>query len=180
MEELSANDTKDQTPENSIPKENQNNGIEIKEEKIKIASFLLDTEWYALPIYDIKEILLYRKITPIPGTPNFLLGVINMRGNIVAVVDLREFFELSVKEVSIDSKIIVLEIENKTLGIIVDFLGEVIDVNSTSIQTNLSGLTDKKAEYIKGIYRNGDQIVIILNFKKIINLNEFQSDNWGT
>ena len=133
------------------------------QETIQLCIFELSGQLFGLSIYDVQEILEKSPITPVPTTPNFLKGVINLRGNIVPVADIREILDLPVKNRSRDSRIMILNFKNAQIGILVDAVTEVrrlekLSVLPESIQT---GISDGK--FIANIIQYHDRFLVLLN-----------------
>lgn len=139
-------------------------------------TFSLSDELYALEVSKVKEVLEFQKITRVPKTPEFMRGVINVRGGIVPVVDLRLKFSLPVKERTVDTCIIVLEIalneETITVGIIADNVHEVIEMLPEQIDPTPRIGTRLDTDFIEGIGKRGDNFLIILHIDKILTVEE--------
>lgn len=143
----------------------------------RFLSFVLSEEEYCIDILKIKEIMGMTNITEIPQTPDFIKGVINLRGQIIPIIDLRLKFDLQFQEYSDRTCIIVVEIDYQNeitlMGIVVDKIQEVINFPEEKI-SNVPYLNAKiKSEYIKGIAEAGDTIKIILDITKVLTEDEF-------
>ncbi|MDA2921769.1 chemotaxis protein CheW [Patescibacteria group bacterium AH-259-L07] len=131
----------------------QSAAVEKKpEELMQLVVFELDKEEYAVPIIDLREIIKIPEITPIPNAPEFIRGILNLRGKIVVVVDLEKRFHL-VRENKIASQhIVITEVGENIFGIIVDEVAEVLRVPVTSIQPAPALVSSKiHHEYLKGV-----------------------------
>lgn len=135
---------------------------------LQVISFFIAQECYGLDIKFIQEIIIPPKITSVPNTPNFLKGVINLRGNIVPVIDIREFLGLPKKEITNSTRIIVTTHNGDIAGIIIDAVHQVMKFSKEIIEPPLSTLEEKKAEYISGIVKEKSGILILLNFEKLL------------
>ncbi len=127
-----------------------------KEEKmvetIQLVSFELDKEEFASRIGDLREIIKIREIVPIPGAPAFIAGILNVRGQIVIVVDLEKRFSLKRDHEATPQHIIIVEVENTVFGILVDEVTGVLRVPTTSIKQTPGLITSKiHADYLKGV-----------------------------
>jgi purine-binding chemotaxis protein CheW len=122
------------------------------EQTLQVLVFELDNEEYAVDITDLREIIRIPEITPIPNSPDFIGGILNLRGKIVVVVDLEKRFKL-VRENEVESKhIIVTEVNDNDFGVIVDQVKEVLTVPRNNIQSTPDLVSSKiKADYLKGI-----------------------------
>jgi len=140
-------------------------------------SFVLNDEEYCIDILKIKEIMGMTDITKIPQTPEFIKGVINLRGQIIPIVDLRIKFEVAAKEYTERTCIVVVEIpyndEVTLMGIVVDKIQEVINIPKDKI-SNVPYINSKiKSEYIEGIAETQESIKIILDITKVLTEDEF-------
>lgn len=131
-------------------------------------TFKLKEEEYAISILSVKEIIGIKKITKIPNIPNYIKGVINLRGNIIQVVDLREKFELGLKDYDKFTVIIIIEVKNKLIGILVDQVKDVANIKDEDIQTTISKNVDLDEEYINGIAKVENSLVVILNIENFL------------
>ncbi|MCF7948970.1 MAG: chemotaxis protein CheW [Spirochaetia bacterium] len=142
-------------------------------------TFSLSDELYALEVSKVKEVLEYQPITRVPKTPDFMRGVINVRGGIVPVVDLRLKFDLPAQEQTVDTCIIVLEIsiENETItvGTIADNVHEVVEIQPEDIEPTPKIGTRLDTDFIEGIGKNNDRFLVILNIDKILTSEEITS-----
>ena len=147
--------------------------LEQTEEKKAIRSFLtfrLMDELFAIDVIKVIEILEMSKITKVPKSPGFLLGVINLRGNVLPVIDARIKFGMPKKELTLDSCIIVMSIEVDdgvvTIGALVDAVSEVIEVNQDTIQEPPSIGSRYNSEFMEGLVKINDEFVMILKIGK--------------
>jgi purine-binding chemotaxis protein CheW len=126
---------------------------------IEIVEFLLADEYYAIESLFISEVYPLKDLTPIPCTPAFVVGVINMRGTILSVIDLRAFFELPNKGLSDLNKVIVLNDGVMEFGILADVICGVRLISVKSLQPSLPTLTNIRADYLKGV--SEDRLVVL-------------------
>ena len=137
---------------------------------IKHVSFELSNEIYALNAAKVNEVLRYTEITPVPGSAHFILGIINLRGNVVTVIDARTVFGMPTLEQTQNSRIIVVEIEDFVLGILVDRVAEVIDLNKNLIEIAPATSQDPSSRFITGVYNTEDHLMILVDFSKVTEL----------
>jgi len=139
-------------------------------------SFRLGDELFAANVSKVLEILEIPKITKVPRSPAFMRGVVNLRGNVLPVIDARTKFGLPSKEDTINSCILVLNIELEgkeiTLGTIVDDVQEVIEIDESTIQSIPSVGAKYKTEFIDGMVKKEDQFIMILNINLLFSTNE--------
>jgi purine-binding chemotaxis protein CheW len=143
----------------------------------KYLTFQLDEEIYALEISGVREVLDYTKVTKVPQMPDFLSGVINLRGGVVPVLDLRIKFGLDDAEVTPDSCIIIIEVniegESTLLGAIADNVEEVIEFEHSQIEPAPKLGTRLHTDFILGMAKKNEDFIIILDINKVFSDDEF-------
>lgn len=134
-------------------------------------SFHLAKEHFAIPVMKIMEILEVPKITKVPQSPSFLVGVINLRGAVLPVIDTRIKFGMSAIEYTINTCILVLSVmvneETLTVGALVDSVSEVFELDETKIKPSPTIATKYRADYIQGMIQEDDQFMMVLNIDKV-------------
>lgn len=120
-------------------------------ERIEIVEFLLFHERYGLESAYIGEVYPLKELTPLPGTPSFVLGIMNVRGKILSVIDLRKFFDLPEQGLSDLNKVIIVRNDAMAFGILADAILGARLVPVAELQPSLPTLTDRRAEYLKGV-----------------------------
>ena len=147
-------------------------------------SFKLGEEVFAVHVNDVLNILEMTKITRIPKAPDYLKGVINLRGLVLPVVDARIKFNMQEEEYTTNTCIIVMDLDNKGeivhVGFVVDQVLEVLDLDSEQIEPSPSLGTNYKSEFITGMAKVNEDFVMLLNMGKIFSLDEMnmlQSEN---
>jgi purine-binding chemotaxis protein CheW len=132
---------------------------EAPADTLLVVEFLLSGEHYALEVQYVREVAPLRELTPLPGTPPFLVGMINLRRQIVAVMDVKVFFDLPRPALSDLNRVIVVENQDFELGILADEIVGVRPLSLVDIQPALPTLTGIGAEYLRGVTR--DPIIIL-------------------
>jgi len=135
---------------------------------IQLVSFKLDGVEYGIDIMAVHEILRYPQITRVPNTPDFVRGVINLRGNVIPVVDVRRRFALSRTAISDLTRIIVIEMEDKWIGLLVDNVHQVVRMPSSNIDLPSSLLEGVSEDFIAGIGRLQDRLIIIVKIGPVL------------
>lgn len=147
-------------------------------EVVQILSFILDHEWFGVEISGIQEVLEYRKVTPVPRTPEFMLGVINLRGKVIPVVDLRVHFDMAVTQPTVDTCIVIINVdidgEDTALGILADRVQEVIEINTADISPAPKIGNRVNSQYIYGMARCEEHFIILLRLSRIFSSDELQ------
>lgn len=148
-------------------------------EAIQAAQYLtyrLEDEVFAVDVAKVREILDYTPATKIPGTPDFISGIINVRGSVIPVVNMRIKFGLPNTEKTVNTCIVVMEIgndEEKTiLGALVDSVQEVFELEAAMIEPPPKMGTRLKTEYIKGIGKRNNELIIILDIDRVFSNSE--------
>ncbi len=139
------------------------------EKVLELLTFSLAEEWYALEIKYVEGIIHLQKITEVPGIPDYLLGVTNVRGEIVSVVDVRRFLNLEASKSSAEPSIIIIKYSDVTTGFFVDSVGDVAKISTNSIDPPLATIEKIQAEFILGEAKLNDDFLAILNMKNLMN-----------
>ncbi|MFT5722698.1 MAG: purine-binding chemotaxis protein CheW [Motiliproteus sp.] len=132
------------------------------------ATFLLAEELYGINVMQVKEVLRLTEIAPVPGALDYILGIINLRGNVITVIDTRALFGLAPREPSNDSRIIVIELDDQVIGMRVDSVAEVIYLRLSQIERTPSVGTDESSKFISGVSYHNDELIILLNLDQMI------------
>jgi len=136
--------------------------------EVQLVVFRLGAEEYGVPITQVQEINHLSTPTKIPRSPAFVEGVINLRGNVIPVIDLKKRFELEGTEYTEDARIVVVEISGHTVGVIVDEVSEVLRLPTSSIDPPPAIITGITAEYLRGVGKLQDRLLILLDLEKIL------------
>jgi purine-binding chemotaxis protein CheW len=138
----------------------------------KYLTFSLGAEEYGIPILKVREIIGIVPVTPVPGTPAFMQGVINLRGKIIPVVDLRAKFGMPSQAASRETCIIVVRRQDVELGIVVDAVSEVRDVSANETEGMLDLGNEVSAEYFLGISKADGKVRLLLDIDRILSTEE--------
>jgi len=141
-------------------------------QEVQLACFRIGTEMYALDIMRIKEIIRPQRLTPVPKAPEFVEGVINLRGTVIPVVDLRKRFENTEAMIGQKTRVIICSLSNRLLGLVVDEVAEVRRFSRKEIQPAPHFLKGKDAEFFIGVCRRDDDLILLLNLDKILSSGE--------
>jgi purine-binding chemotaxis protein CheW len=135
---------------------------------LQLVTFSLGNEEYAMDILKVQEINRMVEITPVPNSPVFLEGVINLRGKVIPVVTLRKKFGLSIKANDEQSRIMILDIQGITTGLVVDSVSEVLRISADTVEPPPPMATNISAEFIKGIAKLEKRLIILLDIDKLL------------
>lgn len=138
----------------------------------KYLTFAIGKEEYGLEILKVREIIGYMDITAVPRTPSYVKGVINLRGQVISVVDLRGKFEMEAAEKTEETCIIVVEIRQGgrklSTGIVVDRVSEVLDINGEHIEEPPTFDSSVETDFILGMGKIGDSVKILLDIDRVL------------
>lgn len=150
-----------------------NEGIEgQKDDDLQIVTFRVGEEDFSIPILKVQEIIRMREITKVPRSPDFVEGVINLRGKVIPVIDLRKRFGLEATERNDDTRTIVVDCDSKVVGLIVDSVTEVLRLARSTVEPPPDIVGGVDSEYISGVGKLEDRLVILLDIDKVLSTSE--------
>ncbi len=141
-------------------------------DELQLVSFNIGSEEFGVEILKVQEINRMVEITRVPQAPHYVEGVINLRGKVIPIIDLRKRFSLDVKEYDKNTRIVVVDINGNIMGMIVDAVSEVLRLSSSTIEPPPEIVTGVNAEYIKGVAKLEDRLLIFLDLSKVVNAAE--------
>ena len=149
------------------------------ESQFQLVTFHLGEELYGVNIMDVKEIVKLQNVRYIPNAPYYVEGIINLRGEIIPIIDLHKRFKIQASvaetdENSIDGGFIILKIEGNQIGIIIDKVERVVSVKAEDVKEPPQMLSGIGSEYIEGVIREEHGYLIMLNIRKLFNAKELQ------
>ena len=137
-------------------------------------TFRLGDEKYGINVMQVQEVLRITEIAPVPGAPLYVLGIINLRGNVVTVIDTRSRFGLMPKDVDDATRIVIIESDGHIIGIQVDSVAEVVDLRASEIETAPNVGNDESSRYIQGVTSRDNQLLILVDLNKFLSDEEKQ------
>jgi purine-binding chemotaxis protein CheW len=140
----------------------------VSEEILQLVTFTLGDEEYAVDILKVQEINRMKEITRVPNSPDYVEGVINLRGKVIPVVNLRRKFNLDDKENDEQSRIMIMDIQGITMGLVVDSVSEVLRVPSSIVEPAPPMASSISAEFLKGIAKLEDRLIILLDMDRLL------------
>ena len=135
---------------------------------MQLVSFRLAEEEYGIEITTIREIILMGEITRVPQTPHYVKGLINLRSTVIPVIDLRARFGLPEEELTDESRIMVMNVGTKTIGIVVDAVSEVLRVTQDQMAPPPPTVAGLGQEYLTGLVKLEDRLLILLDVEKLL------------
>ena len=139
---------------------------------LQVVSFALGSEEYGVDIAQVQEINRMVTITHVPRAPRFMEGVINLRGQLIPIIDLRSRFGMDRSERTKNTRIVVTEIGSKRIGMVVDSVSEVLRIPVEQIEDAPDLVAGVDTEYIRGVGKMGDRLIIMLDLGRVISGNE--------
>jgi len=155
-------------------KETTNSTLKMQD-FLQVVSFNLHGEEYAVEITKVKEIILLEGVTRVPQMPDFIEGIINLRGNVIPVIDLRKRFGLPCPEPDDHTRIVVTRMGDRIVGLIVDSVSQVMKIPQSNIQDPPDTIAGLAGEYLTGVGKIDERLIILLDIEKIMSADEMQS-----
>ncbi|KKO48206.1 chemotaxis protein CheW [Arsukibacterium sp. MJ3] len=140
-------------------------------------TFRLQEETYGINVMQVQEVLRYTEIAPVPGAPEYVMGIINLRGNVVTVIDTRARFGLAPGDATDHSRIVIIEAERQVIGILVDSVAEVVYLKQSEVDTAPNVGTEESARFIQGVSNREGQLLILVDLNKMLNDEEWEEVN---
>ncbi|GLX84697.1 chemotaxis protein CheW [Thalassotalea loyana] len=143
------------------------------DEVLQWVTFKLDSETYGINVMQVQEVLRHTEIAPVPGAPGYVLGIINLRGNVVTVIDTRARFGLEAGEVTDNTRIVIIEAEKQVIGIMVDSVAEVVYLKASEIDIAPNVGNDESAKFIQGVSNRDGELLILVDLNKLLTDDEW-------
>lgn len=147
----------------------------MSEESLRFLTFSLCGEEYAIPLPKVREVIGVAEITPVPYTPAHFKGIMNLRGQIISVIDLRLKFKMSKAEMTPETAIIILDIPPLCLGVIVDSVNSVLTVSSHEINPPPDVESNIKSDYLVGVARKDNKLILLLDVERTLSTEDFKA-----
>ena len=141
----------------------------------RFLAFALCEEEYAIPLLTVKEVIALPEITPVPHTPAHFLGIMNLRGQVISIVDLRVKFGMKKADRTAETAVIILDIDELRLGVVVNSVDNVLAVAAGDIKERPDIESSVKTDYIQGVTRQDGKLVIILDIARALNVEDFKA-----
>lgn len=131
-------------------------------------TFRLDNETYGINVMQVQEVLRYSDIAPVPGAPSYVLGIINLRGNVVTVIDTRQRFGLMPGEVTDNTRIVIIESDRQVVGILVDSVSEVVYLRQSEIELTPNVGNEDSSKFIQGVCHKNNELLILVDLNRLL------------
>lgn len=135
---------------------------------VRWVTFRLENEKYGINVMQVQEVLRVTEIAPVPGAPDYVLGIINLRGNVVTVIDTRRRFGLDSLGMDDSTRIVIIESDGQVVGILVDSVAEVVDIRASEIEQAPNVGTEDSAKFIQGVSSIEGELLILIDLKKLL------------
>lgn len=151
---------------------NANENVD-NDEVLQWVTFKLDSETYGINVMQVQEVLRYSEIAPVPGAPTYVLGIINLRGNVVTVIDTRQRFGLNPADITDNTRIVIIEAEKQVIGILVDSVAEVVYLKASEIDEAPNVGNDDSARFIQGVSNRDGELLILVDLNQLLSDDEW-------
>lgn len=136
-------------------------------------TFSLADETYAIDVLQVQEVLKMTDIAPVPGVPDYILGIINLRGDVVTVIDARRRMSLPFREPDDASRIVIIDVGHQNVGILVDAVAEVVQISPSSVDPAPAVGNDQTSRFILGVSSTEDGLTILIDLNKLLSEEEW-------
>ena len=143
------------------------------DEVLQWVTYRLGDETYGINVMQVQEVLRYTEIAPVPGAPDYVLGIINLRGNVVTVIETRSRFGLAPGTTTDNTRIVIIEADEHVVGILVDSVAEVVYLKISDIDLAPNVSTDDNTKFIQGVSNRGDELLILVDLNKLLSDGEW-------
>jgi len=131
-------------------------------------TFQLESEIYGVNVMQVQEVLRVTEIAPVPGAPSYVLGIINLRGNVVTVLDTRARFGLPPQDINDSSRILIIESTGQVVGILVDRISEVVYLKESDIEMTPNVGNQESSRFIQGVFNREKELLILVDLNKFL------------
>lgn len=154
---------------NEIKKLNQNEKLE------RCIQFDLGNEAYAIHLLAVKEVIPKPETTPLPNCPSYYIGIMNLRGQIISIIDLRKKLKIKPKEEGLEEAVIIIEIDGVGIGVVVDSINRVLNVSNSSVIEVPEVNSQVNAKYIEGVHQGEDGLTVLLDLESVLDIKEIKN-----
>lgn len=145
--------------------------------ELQVVGLRIGRETFGIPISLVREIVRVPEITAVPNAPNYVEGVINLRGKIISVIDLRKRFGDPNLELTKKTRVVVVELESRTIGLVVNSASEVLKISPSDIEPPGAVFPDGEMDYVTGVGKLKDRLIILLDLNKVLKGGELRNSD---
>lgn len=139
--------------------------------------FTLGEECYAIPLLSVREVIAVPSTTPVPYTPSHFIGIMNLRGQVISIVDLRKKLGINPNEDDSETAVVIVDLDPVFVGVIVDSVNTVLALAKNEISPPPEIESTKNTDYITGVYRQGEKISIMMNIGRVLDVADYKAIN---
>lgn len=147
---------------------------DVEDAVLQWVTFKLEGELYGINVIQVQEVLRVTEIAPVPGAPDYVLGIINLRGNVVTVIDTRRRFMLNEREIDDDTRIVIIEVMGQIVGLLVDGVAEVVYLRESEVESAPDVGNDESSKYIQGVVSRESGLLIMVDVNKLLSTDEWK------
>ncbi|PIP80404.1 MAG: chemotaxis protein CheW [Gammaproteobacteria bacterium CG22_combo_CG10-13_8_21_14_all_40_8] len=147
---------------------------------LQYVTFRLSNETYGINVMQVKEVLRYTEIAPVPGAPMYVLGIINLRGSVVTVIDASQRFGLSTADITDNTRIVIIEAEGHEIGILVEAVAEVVYLKQSEIETAPNVGNEESSKFIQGVCNRNNELLILVDLNKLLGESDWQDMDFSS
>lgn len=137
-------------------------------------TFQLGEETYGVNVMQVQEVLRVTEIAPVPGAPTYVLGIINLRGNVVTVLDTRKRFGMSPRNLDDSSRILIIESADNVVGLMVDSVSEVVYLRASEMEAAPNVGNEESSRFIQGVCNRNEELLILVELNKLLTEDELR------
>lgn len=142
---------------------------DLQEDRVvQLVTFRLSGETYGIDVMQVQEVLRVSEIAPVPGAPGYVLGIINLRGNVVTIIDTRARFGLPPGETDDAARIVIIESDQQIVGMLVDSVAEVVDLRESQMDAAPGVGNEDNPSHIRGVATLGDELLILVDLNWLL------------
>ncbi len=140
----------------------------------RFLEFDLGRESYAIPLLSVREVIPTPETTALPNGPAHMVGIMNLRGQIISVIDLRNKLKIKPREKNKEEAVLIVDMEGVSIGLVVDSINKVLSIDASELAEVPEIKSQVNATYIQGVYKGAEKLTIILDIMNILNINEIK------
>lgn len=156
------------------PNDTKEHKLKVVEPAMQYITFILDEQTYAVNVMQVREVIKYSKVSLVPGAPAYVHGIINLRGEVITVIDMRQRFGLAATSIQPQTKIMIMQAEDQVLGIMVDNVTEVIELHRGDIEAVPQVGEHGSMEFVDGVCEHNATKIVIIDLNKLLTEAEWQ------
>lgn len=146
--------------------------VSTEEDKLSYLEFSLGDEFYAIPLLKVREVIARPETTPVPFTPAHFLGIMNLRGQVISIIDLRDKLKIQNKKDTEETAVIIVDLDPVYVGVIVDSVNNVLNFKVSEVNETPAIESTLNSDYIEGVYRKEDDLILLLDVANVLDVED--------